>query len=154
MSAEPSELIRYVDMQLSYLDDVYELESSCYDFPWTRNILKDCILHEYDFYIALYNKDVVGYIISRITNNESHILNLTVHTDYRNLGIASSLIDMVIRKCNFLLSTMIFLETRTSNKSAINLYQKYDFHRVGIRKNYYKTINGKEDAIIFRKILK
>tara|TARA_B100001029_G_C14638424_1_gene223032 strand:- start:332 stop:481 length:150 start_codon:yes stop_codon:yes gene_type:complete len=49
---------------------------------------------------------------------------------------------------------MIFLETRTSNKSAINLYQKYDFHRVGIRKNYYKTINGKEDAIIFRKILK
>ena len=100
MSAEPSDLIRYIDMQLSYLDDVYELESSCYDFPWTRNILKDCVLHEYDFYIALYNKDVVGYIISRITNNESHILNLTVHTDYRNLGIASSLIDMVIRKCN------------------------------------------------------
>ena len=60
---------------------------------------------------------------------------------------------MVIHKCKILKSEIILLETRLTNGSAIALYEKYDFKKIGFRKNYYKTSLGKEDAIVYKKIL-
>ena len=39
----------------------------------------------------------------------------------------------------------ITLEVNTKNIPAINLYKKYNFKEVGLRKNYYKNC---EDALI------
>ena len=39
----------------------------------------------------------------------------------------------------------ITLEVNVNNIPAINLYKKYNFKEVGLRKNYY---NNSEDAII------
>ena len=36
----------------------------------------------------------------------------------------------------------INLEVNETNTIAINLYKKYDFKQVGMRKNYYKNQNG------------
>ena len=95
-------------MQLKDLDIIYDLEVECYDFPWTRNILRDCFLNGYDFYIATYERTVIGYVISKITSDESHILNLTVKNEYRNIGVASGFIDMICDKCTILESKVIF----------------------------------------------
>jgi len=40
----------------------------------------------------------------------------------------------------------IFLEVRPSNKTAVALYKKLGFQKLGLRKNYYH--NPIEDAII------
>lgn len=42
----------------------------------------------------------------------------------------------------------IFLEVCVHNQIAINLYKKFQFKEIGLRKNYYTTKNGKEDALI------
>jgi ribosomal-protein-alanine N-acetyltransferase len=152
MSTKASDLIEILDMSLIDLDCVYELEFNTYDFPWTRNIIKDCIINKYDCYIAK-NYTVIGYAISKITSIDSHILNLTVDKKYRNMGIASSFIEMIISKAKMYNSNSIFLETRISNLAAKKLYEKYGFKSIDIRKNYYKTFDGREDAIIYRKIL-
>ena len=60
---------------------------------------------------------------------------------------------MVIAKCFILNSLDIYLETRVDNTAAINLYEKHGFRRISIRKNYYKTSTGREDAIVFKKII-
>ena len=60
---------------------------------------------------------------------------------------------MVINKCQIVQSEILLLETRLTNDSAIFLYEKYGFKKIGLRKNYYKTSLGKEDAIVYRKIL-
>ena len=60
---------------------------------------------------------------------------------------------MIFSKCYIVNSLNIFLEARVNNTPAIKLYEKHDFRRISIRKNYYQTSDGKQDAIIFKKIL-
>jgi len=42
----------------------------------------------------------------------------------------------------------LWLEVRASNAAAIALYEQLDFNEVSIRRNYYPTKDGKEDAIM------
>ena len=153
MSANLLEHIIYTDAKLSDLDNIFKVESNSYDNPWTIGILRDCIVNHYDFYKAEYNNNLIGYIIAKISIYETHILNLTISEDYRQRGIATELLEMIFSKCYIVNSLNIFLEARVNNTPAIKLYEKHDFRRISIRKNYYQTSDGKQDAIIFKKIL-
>ena len=153
MSANLLEHIIYSDAKLSDLDNIFKVESKSYDNPWTIGILRDCLVNHYDFYKAEYNNNLIGYIIAKISIHETHILNLTISEDYRHRGIATELLEMIFSKCYIVNSLNIFLETRVNNTPAIKLYEKHNFRRISIRKNYYQTSDGKQDAIIFKKIL-
>ena len=153
MSANLQEYIEYSDANIINLDDIFSLELDSYALPWTKGILRDCLNNHYDFIIAKYNNVIIGYIIAKISSHETHILNLTVSKYYRKNGIATELLEMIIAKCFILNSLDIYLETRVDNTAAINLYEKHGFRRISIRKNYYKTSTGREDAIVFKKII-
>ena len=153
MSANLLEHIKYTDAKLSDLDNIFKLESNSYDHPWTIGILRDCLVNHYDFYKAEHNNNLIGYIIAKISIHETHILNLTISEDYRQRGIATELLEMIFSKCYIVNSLNIFLEARVNNTPAIKLYEKHNFRRISIRKNYYQTSDGKQDAIIFKKIL-
>ena len=129
------------------------IEQESYAHPWTKGILKDCINNHYDFYIAKYNDNIIGYIIAKISIYETHILNLTISKNFRSNGIASQLLGMVFAKCFIMNSLNLYLETRVDNIPAIHLYEKHGFRRIAIRKDYYKTPDGREDAIVFKKVL-
>ncbi len=45
----------------------------------------------------------------------------------------------------------IYLEVRTSNEAAQNMYANRGFEQVGVRRNYYER--PREDAWVFRKRL-
>tara|TARA_B100001564_G_C20071148_1_gene416289 strand:- start:8 stop:472 length:465 start_codon:yes stop_codon:yes gene_type:complete len=153
MSANLQERIQYHDVDLKDLDDIYNLELNSYPHPWTKGILRDCIINHYDFLIAKYDNIIIGYVIAKISLYETHILNLTISNNYRKNGIASELLDMIFAKCYLMNSLDIYLETRIDNQPAINLYHKHGFKRVSIRKDYYKTSDGREDAIVFKKTI-
>ena len=42
----------------------------------------------------------------------------------------------------------MFLEVRPSNAAALALYGESGFQRLGIRRDYYRAREGKEDAIV------
>ena len=44
----------------------------------------------------------------------------------------------------------VLLEVRESNKRARKFYQDNGFKELSVRKNYYKTKNGRENAVIMR----
>jgi ribosomal-protein-alanine N-acetyltransferase len=50
-------------------------------------------------------------------------------------------------------ATDVFLEVRSSNLSAIALYKRYGFAKTGLRKGYYVSSAGKEDALLMSCIL-
>lgn len=90
----------------------------------------------------LYQKDqkIVGYlyyskIYDRIEVNEIEVLEI-----YRRQNIASSMLEYLLIN----ISKDITLEVRESNYPAINLYKKFGFTKLAIRKNYYKN----EDALL------
>ena len=149
MIAKIKELIEIKEMTISNLNDVYNLEIETYEYPWSKNTLQGCVINKYDCFVATINNKIIGYLIAKISSPESHILNLTTDVNYRNIGIASQFLEMVILKCRLVKSNIIFLETRLSNSPAISLYIKFGFKEIGVRQNYYKSKNGREDAVIF-----
>jgi len=150
MSVKKSELYRYIPMRVEDLDMVYLLETNSYQYPWTKEILRDCILYNYDSYSVFFEKSLVGYIISKISYPETHILNLTVDKTFRNNGIGESLIKLIINDARIRNSQDIILEVRSSNIVAQYLYEKLSFKKIGIRKDYYESDNGREDAFVLR----
>lgn len=137
-------------MTIEDLDDVYSLEVKSYQFPWTREILRDCILYNYDSYSVFFGNKLVGYIISKISLPETHILNITVDSSFRNNGIGRSLVNLIIDYARLRNSEDILLEVRESNLEAQSLYKKLQFKKIGIREGYYKCSDGREDALVFR----
>ena len=148
MSARKSDLYNFSPMDISYLTKVYELELESYDFPWTKEILRDCILYKYDSFVVVLNDNLVGYIISKIAYPETHILNLTVKKNFRKKGIGKDLIELIISDARLRNSENIILEVRANNTDAQSLYKKLNFEVIGTRKDYYESKNDREDAYV------
>ena len=150
MSVRKSDLYNYIPMSIKDLNKIYDLELESYDFPWTKEILRDCILYKYDSFSVFFNENLVGYVIAKITYPETHILNLTVKKNFRKKGIGKSLIELIISEARLRSSENILLEVRVSNFEAQSLYEKLNFQIIGTRKNYYESENGREDAYVLK----
>ena len=92
---------------------------------------------------------VLGYVGSQTVLDETDMMNIAVHPDYRRRGIAAALIEALVFSLKARGSRSLKLEVRTSNHPAIALYEGMGFVRLGLRKNYYR--NPKEDALILGK---
>ena len=73
--------------------------------------------------------------------------NFCVLDDYRNKGIGTKLLAHLISLAINYRVINITLEVRVSNNIAINLYKKFGFREVALRKYYY----GDEDGILMEK---
>ena len=73
-------------------------------------------------------------------------MKITVSPLMQRLGIGEALLQSL---CTFFAKQgveQIFLEVRSKNRPALNLYAKRDFQETGRRKNYYKE--PADDAVI------
>ena len=150
MSVRKSDFYNFIPMDIKDLNKIYNLELESYDYPWTKEILRDCILYKYDSFSVFFNENLVGYVIAKITYPETHILNLTVEKNFRKKGIGKSLIELIISEARLRNSENIILEVRVGNIEAQSLYKKLNFQIIGIRKEYYESENGREDAYVFK----
>ena len=141
------------------IDEVYAIESSVHIAPWSKEILRDCVLVGYDCRVIEVNNEntwtLGGYIISRHSDNNYHILNLCIAKPLQAKGLGRTLLQSFIHSLNNDPQTeYVILEVRPSNGIALHLYQTMGFEQVEIKKEYYKDTNSVEDAILLRKILK
>ena len=90
--------------------------------------------------------DIVGYIAIRQMYDEAHITSIAVRESFRGIGIGELLLMSGIFSAMCKNCRNTTLEVRVSNKTAYNLYSKYGFNEMGIRKRYYTDNN--EDAYI------
>ena len=88
---------------------------------------------------------ILGFFIYYNVLNEMHILDITVSKEMQSKGIGSLMLSTVIKKKSEAGIKHFFLEVRTSNIAAINLYKKLGFKIFMLRKKYYED-NG-EDAL-------
>lgn len=101
----------------------------------------------FNFYLGYYLDDLVGFINYSIIYDRCEINYIGVIEKYRNKKIGSALLEFLFKKLNS--CSNITLEVNINNIVAINLYKKYGFNIVSIRKNYY----GNEDAYLMLKEL-
>ena len=65
---------------------------------------------------------------------------LVVDENYRRKKIATNLLNCLIT--NSKPNQKIYLEVSANNKNAIELYNKFNFNVVNIRKKYYKNVDA------------
>jgi len=140
-------------MRLTDLRDVMVIERRNYDFPWSEGVFRDCIRVGYTAQVLRLDLLLIGYGIMQIAADEAHILNLCIDRDYTRRGYARQLLVKLLDIAAHRGAHIAFLEARPSNPRAITLYQNAGFNEVGLRKNYYESKNGREDAIVMAKSL-
>lgn len=149
---ETSNQLSFRTMHRDDLKQIMEVEEQAYTHPWTIGIFRDC-LRVHRCWVAMQDEIIVGYAILMMAPGESHVLNLCVKPDQQRKGIGRALLRLLMEKSEQSGVDMILLEVRRSNQSAIDLYLSEGFHELGVRKGYYPSDSGREDAIILARYL-
>ncbi len=120
------------------VDGIYEIEAANFEFPWSKNSIKNSIVNDdlQDIVITEVDGTLVGYISYMIVFDEIHIANVAVKSEFRGQKISLDLFDFLTKKADDE-KLKITLEVAEKNKIAINLYRKYNFKISGKRNNYY-----------------
>ena len=143
-------MMTFTEMREVHVPQIAELEKLCFTTPWSEKSIASELKNDLAVWmVALDGDRVVGYIGSQTAADETDMMNVAVHPDYRRQGIAQILIELLIPELKRRCSTSLSLEVRASNEPAKQLYEKLGFVEVGRRKNYYR--DPKEDALILRK---
>jgi len=124
------------------------MERRNYDFPWSDGIFRDCVKTGYMCRLVRLNSDVIGYGILQIGADEAHILNLCIDKPRQRQGFGVLLLKELVKLARERDAHIVFLEVRPSNPRAIDLYQQSGFNEIGMRKDYYDSHDGREDALV------
>lgn len=138
-------------MQLADLDEVMQIENNNYPVPWTKGIMKDCIKSDYHCIVVKQGTEIIGYAVLMTAFDESHLLNMCIDNKQQSQGLGRKLLKHLENICRCSHSKVFLLEVRESNPIAQNLYQSFGFKQIGLRKNYYSCLVGKENAIVMTK---
>ena len=137
-------------MAVKDLPKVIRIEKKSFSSPWSITaFLKELHNKQADYYVAVSSGVVKGYIGVWCLINELHITNLAVHPNYRRQGIATYLLDFILKEAKKREIYRLTLEVRVSNKEAKQLYLKEGFAKFKVKQDYYKD-NG-EDAVVMSK---
>jgi [ribosomal protein S18]-alanine N-acetyltransferase len=91
-------------------------------------------------------RSIVGYAGMWIMTDEAHITTIATHPVARGRGSGELLLLAMIDRAMALGARWMTLEVRASNAVAQELYRKYTFKEMGVRRRYYSD-NG-EDALV------
>jgi ribosomal-protein-alanine N-acetyltransferase len=140
-------------MRAEDLDSIMAIELRAYEFPWTTGIFQDCLRHGYCMWLYEDQGDVMAYGVMQVAAGEAHLLNLCVAPEQRRSGLGRRLLLHLIEIARRHGADTFLLEVRPSNHAALELYRAQHFNEVGLRRNYYPTSDGREDALILARAL-
>ena len=128
------------------INDVFNIETQCFLTPWTTNLIaSELEKPDYVAFAAVDNGKVCGYVFASCVLSEGEIERIAVTENMRRKGIGDELMRLAIEKLALSGVEKVFLEVRSDNYKAINLYKKHGFLTVGIRKKYCENT---KDALI------
>ena len=136
-------------LQTHRLAEVLRIEQSAYDHPWSLTNFRDALHSGYQSRLLRADETVLGYYVAMKGVDEVHLLNFTVAPEYQRQGWARVMLDALAIWSRGEAAQWLWLEVRTGNLRAMQVYESYGYRRVGRRKAYYPAANGKrEDAIV------
>lgn len=148
----PQPLVHVRQMTEDDIDAVMAIEVASYPVPWKCEHFSDEIAARYSWpLVAVEEGNVIGYVCLMSLFEEAQILNIAVLQSRQGRGVARMLLEHAFSLALEKGAETMSLEVRASNITAISLYKKLGFTRVGIRTGYYESM---EDAILMEKPLK
>lgn len=137
------------------IDAIYYIKKEQFSNPWKKQLFYDELDHDIAFFYAAEDTatgEIIGYIIFWIIRETLELHDIAVREKYKKKGIGSQLMDFMLETARARQVEEMFLEVRQSNTAAITLYEKYNFKKIDVRKNYYT--GPVEDAAVYALFLK
>ncbi|WP_233251968.1 ribosomal protein S18-alanine N-acetyltransferase [Limnohabitans sp. Jir72] len=139
--AQPTEAIRNAvtlrTMTPENLDAVMAIEQAAYSHPWSRGNFRDSLNPLFDAQCLWLGDELLGYFLAMHGVEEMHLLNITVAPAHQGEGWGHMMLDALSLISRNVGAQTLWLEVRQSNARALQVYTRYGFVRVGLRKDYY-----------------
>ena len=140
--------ITFRPMREADLDAVLSIEREAYEFPWSREVFRDCLRVGYSCRVLESDGAVNAYGMLQIAAGKSRLLNLCVRRSLHRRGLGRRMLALMIDVARSRHTDSVVLEVRPGNAAARGLYGSMGFARVGTSRGYYPARNGREDAMI------
>jgi ribosomal-protein-alanine N-acetyltransferase len=138
---QPTEAIRNAvtlrTMTPENLDAVMAIEQAAYSHPWSRGNFRDSLNPLFDAQCLWLGDELLGYFLAMHGVEEMHLLNITVAPAHQGEGWGHMMLDALSLISRNVGAQTLWLEVRQSNARALQVYTRYGFVRVGLRKDYY-----------------
>ena len=95
---------------------------------------------------------LIGICVLHVVLDEAQINYFAINNKFRNKGFGSHLMNYLIKVCEKINVSKLYLEVSQSNVTAEKFYSRFEFFTVGIRKNYYK--DGTDALLKEKKLIK
>ncbi|MBP8148765.1 MAG: ribosomal protein S18-alanine N-acetyltransferase [Limnohabitans sp.] len=139
--APPSQAMRdavtLAPMTQDDLDAVMAIEQSAYSHPWSRGNFRDSINPLFEAQCLWLDDELLGYFLAMRGFEEMHLLNITVAPARQGQGWGHMMLEALSLWSRQEGAQWLWLEVRQSNQRALQVYQRYGFRQISIRKDYY-----------------
>ena len=156
-------------MRVCDLPGVLSIEQALYAMPWSQGNFIDSLAAGYAAFVlrgpptaslcsaagSAFAAPPLGYFLAMKGVGEMHLLNISVDPAQQGRGLARLMLDALCRLCREQACEQLWLEVRASNDRARELYRRYGFVEVGLRRAYYPVLQGpREDALLMSLVLR
>ena len=149
-SVTPENTNKFVfrEISLGDLDGIVQIERAVNPFPWGEEALRDTIASSGHHLMSLREGRAVGFLLSSFVLDEAQLLLIGVSPDWQGVGVGGQLLKELINRSRDQGRKLIYLEVRSGTERAIRLYRSLGFIDIGVRRDYYPGLVGREDAIV------
>jgi [ribosomal protein S18]-alanine N-acetyltransferase len=116
------------------------------DDPWSPQAFLDALASGHYYLSARDGDSLIGYAGLARVGVQAEVHTLAVDPAHHRRGIGRALLRAVLDRAR---DATVFLEVRTDNASAINLYRSEGFEVIGTRRRYYRPSGA--DAFTMRR---
>ena len=139
------------EMTRTDIDAVMAVDSAAFADAWQETTFCEELDKDYSHYfVCETDGEISGYAGIWCIYETAELMRIATVPGLRKRGIAKELMQTILDRAKGCGCERMMLEVRRSNTPAQELYKKFGFDEIGIRKGYY---NG-EDALIFEKEFK
>ena len=152
MAAEPEPVdgveVHLQPMRRRHLRGVVRIEAQVYPRPWSHSLfVSELALRASRAYVvAKVGRDVVGYAGLMMSLSDGHVTTIAVDPEWHRRGIGTRLLLTLAHEAIERGALALTLEVRLSNKGAQEMYKRFGFVPVGVRRGYYADTG--EDALV------
>ena len=141
--------LTFTDIKKTPIEKINLLENEGFEnFVNSSKVNKNFISKVEGFSIK--QRFYIGHIYANIVADQADILSFIIKAKYRRQGFGTILFGKFISTLKSKGVKEFFLEVPEKNFGAQKFYNRFGFIKIGIRKNYYKTNLGKQNAYLLK----
>jgi ribosomal-protein-alanine N-acetyltransferase len=125
------------------------LHAASFRRGWSEHEIEELLIDRHVIaHSAVIGCQLIGFIMSRLAEDEAEILSIAVAGSKQRRGLAGKLLNLHLRRLAGLGARTMFLEVDEHNKPATRLYDRAGFHEISRRPNYYPVAGAKGAAAL------